>query len=408
MHSDKYNFIHVALPVMAESEYLPATLDSIQKQSYKNFKVYICVNQPESFRTNNRKAHIFQDNQKILHYLKNFKEFSIELIDRSSEGFGWETEKIGVGWARKTLMDTINEQANKNDLIISLDADTTFNKNYFQSIITNFNANTNAVGMSVPYYHQLTEDESANRAMLRYEIYMRNYAINLLRIISPYAFTALGSAMALPIWTYRNIRGITPKTSGEDFYFLQKLKKYGKLLITNDEKVFPGTRFSNRVFFGTGPAMIKGNAGDWTSYPIYHYSLFNIVKKTYDLFPALFEKDIQTPMNDFLIEQFGKKNIWQPLRKNCKDVPHFVKACHDKLDGLRILQFFKSSQEKIHKTDEECLQENLKTIFQFEKLDLSTLSFKNSPIDELDFIRNFLVKKEEKIQKENIFTHHLY
>jgi len=401
MHSDKYNFIHVALPVMAESEYFPATLACIQKQTYKNFKVYVCVNQPESFKTNSSKVHIYQDNQKVLHYIKNHKEFPIELIDRSSEGFGWETEKIGVGWARKTLMDTINEQANKNDLIISLDADTTFNENYFQSIINNFNANQDAVGMSVPYYHQLTKkDEAANRAMLRYEIYMRNYAINLLRIKSPYAFTALGSAMALPIWTYRNIRGITPKTSGEDFYFLQKLKKYGKLLITNDEKVFPGTRFSDRVFFGTGPAMIKGNAGDWTSYPIYHYSLFDIVKKTYDLFPTLFEKDIQTPMNDFLKEQLGEKNIWHPLRKNCKDIPHFVKACHDKLDGLRILQFLKSSQEKIDKTDEECLLENLKTIFPFEKLDLSTFSFRNSTIDELDQIRNFLVEKEKKLQKK--------
>ena len=400
MHSDKYNFIHVALPVMAESEYLSATLACIQKQTYKNFKVYICVNQPESFKTNSSKVHIFQDNQKVLLDLKKNKKIPIELIDRSSEGFGWETEKIGVGWARKTLMDAINERANKNDLIISLDADTTFNENYFQSIINNFNANQDAVGMSVPYYHQLTNDEQVNRAMLHYEIYMRNYSINLLRIKSPYAFTALGSAMTLPIWAYRNIRGITPKTSGEDFYFLQKLKKYGKLLITNDEKVFPGTRFSDRVFFGTGPAMIKGNAGDWTSYPIYHYSLFDIVKKTYDLFPTLFEKDIQTPMNDFLKEQLGEKNIWHPLRKNCKDIPHFVKACHDKLDGLRILQFLKSSQEKIDKTDEECLLENLKTIFLFEKLDLSTFSFRNSTIVELDQIRNFLVEKEKKLQKK--------
>ncbi len=92
------------------------------------------------------------------------------------------------------------------------------------------------------------------------------------------SFTAIGSAMALPVKSYRAIGGMTPHKSGEDFYFLQKLRKFGKVLTWNKEKVYPEARYSDRVFFGTGPAMIKGRDGDWSSYPIYPFELFDEIK----------------------------------------------------------------------------------------------------------------------------------
>ena len=78
------------------------------------------------------------------------------------------------------------------------------------------------IGLAVPYYHKLIGD-ATDRLILRYEIYMRCYLINLLRIQNPYAFTALGSAMAVTVRAYRKAGGLTPVKSGEDFYFLQNL-----------------------------------------------------------------------------------------------------------------------------------------------------------------------------------------
>ena len=156
-----------------------------------------------------------------------------------------------------------------------------------------FDYTPDAVALSNPYYHKLTGAEAEDRAILRYEIYMRNYAINMLLINSPYAFTAMGSAIALPVSSYKAIGGLTPKLSGEDFYFLQKLRKYGNINIHNKEKVYPAARFSDRVFFGTGPAMIKGNDGDWESYPIYHIQLFKNIERTYESFEILFKNDFQ-------------------------------------------------------------------------------------------------------------------
>jgi hypothetical protein len=83
----------------------------------------------------------------------------------------------------------------------------------------------NLLGIAIPYFHPLTGNNVNDRLILRYEIYMRHYLNNMLEIGNPYAFTAIGSAMAAKVSAYRKVGGLTPVKSGEDFYFIQKLKK---------------------------------------------------------------------------------------------------------------------------------------------------------------------------------------
>jgi hypothetical protein len=239
---------------------------------------------------------------------------------------------------------------------------------------------------------------------------MRNYNIHLLRIVNPYAFTALGSAMAFPVWAYRKIGGMTPMMSGEDFYFLQKMAKTGLVLRWNPEKVYPAARFSDRVYFGTGPAMEKGRKGDWESYPVYHHSLFQRISDLQDLFPDLFYDDIETPVDPFLNKMFKEENIWVSLRANYKNVDGFVRACHVRFDGLRILQYLKNEQKKIQLTDEECLVENLKKIndkmLNNKNITIDKLSFASTSVEVLDDIRNGLVLIEERLQRD--YTDYFY
>ncbi len=395
---------------MGEMEYIPYLIQALTVQSFKNFRLIACVNQPESWWTNLDKRYVCKNNQETINYLRECINIdNVEIIDRSSKGTGWDPKNHGVGWARKTIMDEINLHADDNDIIVSLDGDTTFGQNYLKSIIDNFNQHPFAIGMSVPYYHPLSIDLQANRAMLRYEIYMRNYSLNMWRIRSPYSFTALGSAIALPVWAYRKIGGMSPKKSGEDFYFLQKLRKAGDIICWNIEKVFPGTRFSDRVFFGTGPAMIKGNNGDWSSYPVYHYKLFDQVKETYDMYNALFDNSIQTPLDDFLNEVFKADNIWKPLIINASDINHFIKAAHQKFDGFRILQYVKMKQRELDLSDEDCLRQYIFKFYEGELTEdlfdrLSRLSFEASSLEDLNKIRNFLIWAEEKFLRINIFA----
>jgi len=390
------------------------TIQQILAQTQPPSALYICVNQPEVYKTDPKKRHIFEQNQKtILQIRKNFavgtdypplaggrgvdfpllvrtptpvpsghprqRGIMVHIIDRST--IGWDTKNYGVGMARKILMDTINEIATPEDVIISLDADTEYPPTYFESVSKIFEtrrgrkSSTPTVALSNPYYHRLTGREAEDRAILRYEIYMRCYHQNLVRIGSPYAFTALGSAMAVRVEAYRKIGGMAPKKSGEDFYFLQQLSKIGTVITENQITVYPATRLSDRVFFGTGPALIKGIEGNWASYPIYAPKLWDEVAKIYQNFENYFLPD-----------------DYQKLKSNSKTEAQLQKFCHEKFDALRTLQYLKSKHAETSQSDERNLKENLR---QFNiSIDLpSDFSFETAKIEFLDEIRNKLYKK---------------
>ncbi len=390
--------IHVCIPALDELESLPLTLQCLQAQT-RSFELYICVNQPESWHGQAGKAGICRRNADTLEFLHDLSWPGLRVIDRSSKGKGWPRGKGGVGHARKALMDAVLAEAEDEDLIVSLDADTTFRPAYLDAITRSLQQAPFAAALSVPYYHLLTGDESCDRAILRYEIYMRNYAWNLYRIRNPYAFTALGSAMAVRVKACRAIGGIAPRQSGEDFYFLQKLRKYAPLINHCSERVYPAARFSNRVGFGTGPAMIKGAAGDWTSYPLYHYSLFDLVKQTWDTFGPLMHGPEFTPMQLFLKEIFDEEDPFAPLRANFKTPATFIRACWQKVDALRILQFLKGAQKHMHGTDEDHLRETFNhTEFNTGGLSLPAgFSFAESSTNLLNQVRDTLAGEEYKM-----------
>jgi hypothetical protein len=396
-------FLHLALPVLDEPDLLPRLLNCLSAQSYTRFRLFVCVNQPETWWNIPEKQSACRNNAETLRLLNEFSGFDIAVIDRASRGNGWTGKRHGVGFARKTLMDQINLFARPEDVIVSMDADSVFSEDYLRSIAMRFNDHSGYSALSVPYFHISPPDANARRAMLRYEIYMRHYLLNLARIGSPYAFTALGSAMAVPVWAYRAIGGMTPKLSGEDFYFLQKLRKSGRILIWNKEIVYPEARFSDRVYFGTGPAMIKGAAGDWESYPVYPCSFFDEISETYDLLPRLYLEHLDTKVVRFMSVVFREEDPLGPLRVNHKDEAHFTRAFHEKFDGLRILQYMKTAKEPDSSTDEENLQEFLSRFYSPEEIDRTgigakSFSFTRSPVEELEKIRMFLFNKEMEVR----------
>jgi hypothetical protein len=393
--------IHVALPAMNELEYIEKTLECLKNQSFKGFHTWVLVNQPESYFHDSNKKHICENNRQTLELLKNYPLPDLHIIDRSTPGNGWADGKHGVGYARKTLMDAINAVAPPDDIILSMDADTVFGERYLESVYELFRTNTHALALANPYYHPLVNDPVVDRAILRYEIYMRYYALNLRLTGTPYCFSPLGSAMAATVKAFRKINGMTPKKSGEDFYFLQKLAKAGVVMMYNEEVVIPGTRLSDRVFFGTGPAMIRGISGHWTSYPLFNLPLFAQVKETIGLFPKLFHESIATPMDDFLKSQFGCEDVFAPLRQNCKDQQRFIRACHEKIDGLRILQFLKLNHAINPCKDEANLHEFILLNFPANNLQniLQNLDFDITDVESINKIRNFLFDNELKVQK---------
>lgn len=392
--------IYIALPVLNESQYISDLLECLRNQYVVDFELYVCVNNYNDWWQHESLRFQCVDNQKTIEKLKTVDDLKLTIIDKSSHTKGWLKKKGGVGHARKLLMDTISKVADSNDIIVSIDADTYYPPDYLKKI-NDFFEKKSCIGLSVPYYHKIGGFNES--LILRYEIYMRYYLLNMYRIKNPYAFTAVGSAMAFPVWAYRRVGGLTPVKSGEDFYFIQKLAKTARVCNWVDTIAFPSSRFSDRVDFGTGPALIKGNKGDWSSYPLYDFNLFDKVEKTYSLFGKLYLADVITSMDEFLKFQFKVEDIWEPLRKNYKDIDNFIKACVNKVDALRILQFLKSEYTRNPSSDSEVLKNYLMK-FHSSELDksmtdtISNFDFATVSVKDLSDIRDFLFQLEQNFR----------
>jgi len=149
--------------------------------------------------------------------------------------------------------------------------------------------------------------------------------------------------------------------------------------------------------------MIKGRSGDWSSYPFYNYALFDEVEKSFKAFANLFEEDVDFPMKSFLKEHFKDEKWHVKLRKNNPSKTRFIKACTDKVDALRILQFLKSSQKENNESDTENLISFLQTFYSTTSIisNLTTFDFDQSPVQDLNLLRDFMVEKEEKYQQND-------
>jgi glycosyltransferase involved in cell wall biosynthesis len=399
------------LPVQNESANLPRLLENLKNQQTTAIThLIVCVNQPERWRSLPEKQHVVADNEKSIKILLQEKNIPVTVIDRSSKGKGWDDKHFGVGWARKTVMDLANSYAGASDYIFSIDADTYYPPTYTQAAIETLKNLPDAMALAIPYYHPLTGKPAIDRQMLHYELYMRHYALNMWRISSPYKFTALGSAIALPVWAYRKVGGITPKTAGEDFYFLQKLRKSGQLAYFSTEKAFPATRYSDRVLFGTGPALIKGARGNWESYPFYHPTFFDEVKRINDAFANYFFGRTKTPVLEKLRVIFDNLKWIDKIAQNTTQQDDFVRKCQMKFDGLKTLQYLKARQSTCTEKENNILSDYLHAHYSFPpflKGILNQLDFEISPVEDLQKIRNFLVSLEYENFKHdyNLRTH---
>lgn len=403
-----YSHISIAIPMLAEMEALPQLLECLNNQSFRNFSVYVCVNNPEEWWDNPSTMVQCKENMEAIKILQSCKDFPITVIDKASKGKGWQGKKRGVGWARKLLFEEILQRESADELIVSLDADTEFAYNYLQSVWERMNNNPAVSALAVPYYHHLVDDESQNRALLRYEIYMRYYMLQMLAIGNPYAFTALGSAMVFSSKAYVRAGGITPLQGGEDFYLMQKFVKTGKVLLYNDQEVYPSGRKSKRVPFGTGPAVSKELQEQEASYPFFPMDAYKNVEQTFETFPRLYTDEQLTPMTCFLQNQLKTDDLWSALRRNYKKKDLFVKACEERVDGLRILQYLKQEYEK-RNPQKYSSEGYLLEYCHKEGMDIGDdFSFMLSDISVLNDLRNRLYDKEMLQRKQRDIQNNVF
>jgi len=394
--------VYAAIPMMDEYSDAARLIDDLNAQKGVEWCAVICVNQPDAWWNQPSKSDICISNKATIELLNRIHQTNITIIDKCSRGNGWDDKNYGVGWARRLAMDAVSAAGSNSDILVSMDADTRYPPDFFKSLTDAFERHSQAEALAAPYYHPITGDEETDRCMLRYEIYMRHYALNMLTINNPYAYTAIGSGMACRIGAYRKLGGISPKLSGEDFYFMMKLRKFSKVIVDSDIIIEPASRFSDRVFFGTGPAMIKGRAGNWDSYPLYHPEAFGKIAETYEGFEKIYHANAPDalPMENYLKKLFKTDDLWTPLRQNSTTPKQFAKACMQKANALRILQYLKETNHEFSDSNEERLIKFIEPLGTGNKDMINAFtSFENASVEQLNRIRNFMAETEWNLLK---------
>ena len=182
------------------------------------------------------------------------------IVDRCSVGNTIEP-KQGVGMARKIGADIAIAIAQANSDLHWMhfcDADVALPNNYFSSVNQDRRICSDArlpSAVVYPFTHEASEGLELESAL--YDFKLRYYVAQLASADSPYAYHALGSTMRINLDDYCRVRGVPKRPAGEDFYLLNKLAKQNGVVSLDEPVLSIAGRDSQRVPFGTGPALIK-------------------------------------------------------------------------------------------------------------------------------------------------------
>ncbi len=170
----------------------------------------------------------------------------------------------GVGLARKIGADLAVELFLRGCIasswIHSSDADAYLPNNYFSAhtpenlAVTHLAKAKNPVATCCNFYHY-SEQPAIHQANQLYETALRYYVAGLHFAQSPYAYFTIGSILSFDIYAYCQARGVPKRSAGEDFYLLNKLAKLGTVVHMPEVTIKLDARPSERVPFGTGPAV---------------------------------------------------------------------------------------------------------------------------------------------------------
>ncbi|MFY9453346.1 MAG: hypothetical protein WAP21_05855, partial [Bacteroidales bacterium] len=376
--------ILVAIPLMNEFENISTLMECLADQKLRAKVIALCVNQPKHWSDSPDKKEIVCNNIKTLNYLNQIStSYPIKLIilDHASTGKGFASKIPSVGLARKLCIDALLPLANDDDIIVNIDADTYYPSNYLNSLYNIYKQLPLLQGICAPYYHKIN-NLSSNQAllMLRYEIFLRYYTIQLLLIKSPYAYMPIGSAISFTVRAYKKSGRFKIRDAGEDFYTMQKIRKIGMVSGWSDTNVYPSARSSDRVVFGTGPAINLTLREQSKKYPFYPTQLFEAIR---DIYQSIEHFDMIDDIVNHL-EKIIPREIITKIHNNNPKKHRFIHAIHEYFDAFHIIKYLNKNYKVDPEKDFEHFKKFIKINFNKEiKYD----KWEQIPIDELNTIR---------------------
>ena len=284
---------------------------------------------------------------------------------------------FGAGIARKIAMDEavnhFNSHSNENGIIVSLDADSTIEQNYFSAIENFYAKNNKANGANIYFEHPVSGNEFNTpiyEAIIKYELHLR-YFVQSLRIINfPFSFHTIGSCFSVKAKSYIQQGGMNKNQAGEDFYFLQKLIELGNFYEINSTCVYPSPRISNRVLFGTGPEIKKMCLKKNIEYKTYNFQAFLDIEKLFDCIPDFFDLSSMKIQEKYsLLPHSIKKFISFPIllkhiteiKNNASTLKNFTKRFFRWFNTFQVIKFLNYSHQEYYEKElvEICVEKLL-------------------------------------------------
>lgn len=276
---------------------------------------------------------------------------AILLVDRFSQLP--VPHKQGVGLARKIGADLalrlIDLHLVKQDWIYSSDADARLPEDYFSALqpptLACLAPNVKHAAVAVFPFRHLCKNDTIGLATRLYEQRLQQYVDGLSTAQSPYAYHSLGSTLAIKAASYAMVRGFPKRNAGEDFYLLNKVAKQGAILNLARPLIEIDARQSDRVPFGTGPAirqlLLNRTLDDAIIF--YHPDVFRhlgqwlqVMSNTWQ--QALTDQALSKPV----IEALRNLGIDKAIKSNrtiSKTQDTYTKHMHIWFDGFRTLRF---------------------------------------------------------------------
>jgi len=253
----------------------------------------------------------------------------------------------GVGLARKIGCDIAlalhAAGVVDSDWLHNTDADARLPADYFAAAATEHAA----VAISHPFRHTLPAQPGLALAVRLYELRLHYYVLGLRAASSPYAFHTLGSCLSARAKAYAGVRGFPRRAGAEDFYLLNKLAKLGPVASPRDPVIELAGRASDRVPFGTGPAVGKlaDNPAPLAEPLFYHPHCFTALGALLRSLPDLAGGETVAnalaahPGAADVLEAMGIAGALAHCRTQGRDSAAFSKHFHQWFDGFRTLKF---------------------------------------------------------------------
>lgn len=340
----------IVVPAFAEEENLAALVASLSADPTlpgARLAVLVVVNHRVDATDADK-----ENSRRSLEFLRRVEPkvpFPLFAVDAVSPGLELPARDGGVGLARKIGHDLFLagfEGVGPDALLVSLDADTLVEPGYAAAVTRHFSS-SDAGGAVIPFAHQVSPDERENRAIVRYELFLRCYVAGLAFAGSPYAFQTVGSAMACRASAYARAGGMNRRRAGEDFYFVQALAKTGGVRSLSGTCVHPSPRRSHRVPFGTGRAVGALLDGEEGAVLFHQPSAFRLLGRWLTLSRAACltgdpelpdaAARVSTHLAEYLEAQ-GFRSAWARLREQNRTPERLERAFHGWFDAFRTMK----------------------------------------------------------------------